>query len=82
MQAGGSWQLEDVRSQCVSEVGGAAPYWTSFAAAYMPRLVESGLVDEGVVAGWWEAQQQALREGRFFAAANYYTFLVRRTEGP
>lgn len=72
------WQLEDVRSQCVSEVGGEASYWVSFANAYMPRIVQSGVVDEATVEGWWQAQTDALAAGHFFAAANYYTFLARK----
>lgn len=72
------WRLEDVRSQCVSEVGGKASYWVSFAKAYMPRIVESGVVDEATVEGWWQAQADALAAGHFFAAANYYTFLARK----
>lgn len=72
------WQLEDVRSQCVSEVGGKASYWVSFAEAYMPRIVQSGVVDEATVDGWWQAQTDALAAGHFFAAANYYTFIAKK----
>jgi hypothetical protein len=30
-----------VRSKCVSEVGGTPSYWVSFANAYMPRVIAS-----------------------------------------
>lgn len=33
------WQLSDVRSKCVSEVGATPSYWVSFATAYMPRVL-------------------------------------------
>ena len=70
------WRLDQCRSRCVSEVGASASYWVSFAQAYMPRVVQAGYVSAAEVDSWWEAQQQALREGRFFAACNYYTVLA------
>lgn len=33
------WSLAEVRSECVSEVGGEASYWVSFAEGYLPRYV-------------------------------------------
>jgi hypothetical protein len=72
------WHLEQTRSQCVSEVGGTPSYWVSFAQAYMPRVVEAGLMDEATVSSWWAAQEQAIESRCFFAACNYYTFLARR----
>ena len=61
----------------MSEVGSEASYWCSFAEAYMPRVVQAGLLSESEVGRWWAAQQEALRGGRCFAAANYYTMIAR-----
>jgi ubiquinone/menaquinone biosynthesis C-methylase UbiE len=74
------WRLESVRSKCVSEVGGhaQASFWLSYAKAYMARVVQAGLVAQGQVDGWWQNQQRALDEDRFFAAASYYTFVAKR----
>mmetsp|Transcript_92527 Transcript_92527/g.283298 ORF Transcript_92527/g.283298 Transcript_92527/m.283298 type:complete len:303 (-) Transcript_92527:62-970(-) len=72
------WQLEDVRSQCVSEVGASASYWVSFAKAYMPGVWQSGTIDKASVDSWWQGQTESLAAGHFFAAANYYTFLARK----
>lgn len=71
------WRLEAARGQCVSEIGGEASYWRSFAEAYMPRVVQAGLLSQSEVDRWWSAQMEALRAGRFFAAANYYTMVAR-----
>ena len=40
------WRLESVRSKCVSEVGGhdQVSFWLSYAKAYMPRVVQAGLI--------------------------------------
>lgn len=71
------WRLNGADSKCVSEVGSEASYWVSFAKAYMPTVKQAGLMTESEVDGWWAAQEAALREGRFFAAASYYTMLAR-----
>ena len=44
-----------------------------------PQVVESGLVDAPTAERWWAGQKAALRDGHFFAAANYYTFLARKS---
>ena len=38
---------------------------------YMPRVIQSGLLDQETVNAWWKAQTDAMSAGSFFAAANY-----------
>ena len=67
------WKLESASGQCLSEVGAGAEYWSGYAEAYLPAIKSSGLVSPQEINAWWDAQQQSIRDGHFFAAATYYT---------
>jgi len=71
------WELEEISTHCISEVGASPSYWVSFAECYLPRLKESGLIEAHTVDRWWDSQQLAIAEGTFFAHCVYYTYFCR-----
>lgn len=74
------WKLEDTHSTSISEVGEQADFWLGYAEAYLPDVKKSvrnaGQLTAAEVDRWWAAQQQAVKLGRFFAAATYYTMIA------
>lgn len=58
------WGLESAHGTCVSEVGRQFSFWKTFAEAYMPRVVGSGLVEDARVAAWWNEQEGLAQTGR------------------
>jgi hypothetical protein len=74
------WTLKGTKGTCVSEVGSDPSYWVSFAKAYLPRVKAAGIFADADVVRWWELQQEAIDEGRFFAHCVYYTFTAVATE--
>ncbi|MES9970868.1 MAG: methyltransferase domain-containing protein [Candidatus Thiodiazotropha sp.] len=57
---------------------GKASYFKSFAETYAPYVSNSGLMTPSEVENWLYVQQQAMESGTFFAACNYYTYLLGR----
>jgi hypothetical protein len=72
--------LESTTGNCVSEIGGSPSYWVSFAQAYLPRVKAAGVFPDEEVDRWWELQQDAIRDGQFFAHCVYYTFTAVATK--
>jgi ubiquinone/menaquinone biosynthesis C-methylase UbiE len=62
----------------VVEIGNGS-YFKSFMETYVPYVMQAGLLPMQAVEVWLDEQQQALENGTFFAACNYYTYLARRT---
>jgi len=62
----------------VAEIGHAS-YFKSFMETYAPYVKRAGLLPAQAVDVWLEEQLQAMENGTFFAACNYYTYLARRT---
>lgn len=62
----------------VVEVGNGS-YFKSFAETYVPFVTRAGLLPTQAVDAWLNEQRQAMENGTFFAACNYYTYLARRT---
>jgi SAM-dependent methyltransferase len=61
----------------VVEIGNGS-YFRSFAETYLPYVTKAGLVADDAAQNWLKAQRQAMEDGTFFAACNYYTYLARR----
>ncbi len=57
---------------------GTGGFFANFVDAYGPLLAGSGLVPDEAVARWRSWQAQALADGTFFGASNYYAYLARR----
>ena len=62
----------------VVEIGNGS-YFKSFAETYVPFVTKSGLLPTQAVEAWLDEQRQAMENGTFFAACNYYTYLACRT---
>jgi len=75
------WKLESASGICVAEVGTDFSYWKTFAEAYMPRVVGSGLMAEDEVKKWWAGQLDAAEHGQFFASCTYFT-VIAKAVGP
>ena len=57
---------------------GTGNYFKTFAETYAPYLKSAGLMTAQAVDIWLNEQRKAMENGTFFAACNYYTFLIRR----
>lgn len=74
------FQLKEAWGDAVTEIGKAS-YFRSFAETYAPFVVKAGMLPAQVVDSWLAVQHQAMEDGTFFAACNYYTYLARRAAG-
>lgn len=54
---------------------GTSSYFKSFAETYAPYVKRAGLLPAQAVDIWLKEQLQAMDNGTFFAACNYYTYL-------
>jgi SAM-dependent methyltransferase len=70
-------EIVDVTAHVLAEVG-TSGFFGNFAETYAPMAVEAGLAPAPLVTAWLDQQQRAARSGSFFAACNYYTYLLRR----
>jgi SAM-dependent methyltransferase len=68
-------RLENAMSYVLSEVG-AGSFWASAFEAFAPVVVQTKLLPEDQVNLWLNWQRQAIADGVFFAASNYYTFIA------
>ena len=57
---------------------GSGRFWANAVEAYSVVLSRSGLLPPDVVEDWRAFQSQSVRDGTFFGASNYYTYLARR----
>lgn len=71
-------QLTAAWGDAVVEIGNGS-YFKSFAETYAPYVKGAGLFPAQAVDVWLSEQRQAMKNGTFFAACNYYTYLARRT---
>lgn len=71
MQLSGAW------GDAVVEIGKGS-YFKSFAETYAPYVKRAGLLPAQAVDVWLDEQRLAMQTGRFFAACNYYTYLMHR----
>ncbi len=69
--------LRHAWGDAVVEIGSAS-YFKSFAETYAPYMAKAGLSSAAAVDTWLAAQRQAMTDGTFFAACNYYTYLASR----
>lgn len=70
-------ELDGAWGEAVVEIGQAS-YFKSFAETYVPYVKKSGMLPEQSIETWHREQRQAMENGTFFAACNYYTYLARR----
>ncbi|MDA8129362.1 MAG: methyltransferase domain-containing protein [Betaproteobacteria bacterium] len=70
-------KLDTGWGDAVVEIGRGS-YFKSFAETYVPYVKQAGGLPEHSVEIWLDAQRQAMANGTFFAACNYYTYLARR----
>lgn len=69
--------LEAAWGDAVVEIGKGS-YFKTFAETYIPYVKEVGMVTERAADIWMEEQYRAMESGTFFAACNYYTYIVTR----
>jgi ubiquinone/menaquinone biosynthesis C-methylase UbiE len=70
-------EVVDVTAHVLAEVG-TAGFFGNFLETYAPMAADAGLVPTPQLSAWLEEQQRAARSGGFFAACNYYTYLLGR----
>lgn len=70
-------ELTDAWGDAVVEIGDGS-YFRTFAETYTPYVKNSGQFSQQTVDIWLSEQYQAMENGTFFAACNYYTYLLRR----
>lgn len=70
-------RLETAWGEAVVEIGHAS-YFRSFAETYVPYVKKTGLLPAQAIEAWHKEQRQAMENGTFFAACNYYTYMARR----
>ncbi len=70
-------ELAEAWGDAVAEIGSGS-YFRSFAETYVPYVKRAEMLPEAVVDEWLRVQRQAMEDGTFFAACNYYTYLARR----
>jgi ubiquinone/menaquinone biosynthesis C-methylase UbiE len=74
-------ELVDASSHAYADIG-TGGYFANFVETFGPLLADSGLLPDEDVARWRAWQAQALAEGTFFGASNFYAYLARRPAGP
>jgi hypothetical protein len=74
-------ELVDASSHAYADIG-TGGYFANFVEAFAPLLAGSGLLPDEDVARWRAWQAQALAEGTFFGASNFYAYLARRPASP
>jgi ubiquinone/menaquinone biosynthesis C-methylase UbiE len=74
-------ELVDASSHAYADIG-TGGYFANFVQAFAPLLAGSGLLPDEDVARWRAWQAQALAEGTFFGASNFYAYLARRPANP
>jgi SAM-dependent methyltransferase len=72
-------EIVDVTAHVHAEVG-AGSYFLDSVEAYAPLLARNGMLSAEAVECWLAEQRLALAQGAFFAACNYYAYIVRRVK--
>ncbi|MCP4090664.1 MAG: methyltransferase domain-containing protein [Gammaproteobacteria bacterium] len=70
-------KVKEAWGDAVVEIGSGS-FFKSFAEAYVPYVIRSGMIAESEVNDWLELQKQSMDEDTFFASCNYYTYMVCR----
>ncbi len=70
-------KLSAAWGDAVVEIG-EGDFFKSFAETYAPYVKQTGLLPTKAVDIWLNEQADAMDNGTFFAACNYYTYLARR----
>jgi SAM-dependent methyltransferase len=70
-------EREDLLAWVYADVG-AGGFFRGAIEAYAPLVARAGLLPADRVEAWLAHQRQAMTDGVFFAACNYYAYVVRR----
>lgn len=70
-------RLADAWGDAVAEIGKGS-YFKSFAETYVPYVKRTDMLPAPAIDRWLDDQLQAMENGTFFAACNYYTYLAQR----
>lgn len=69
--------LTEAWGDAVVEIG-EGRFFRSFANTYAPYIKKSELLSPQAVDIWLKEQNKAMNNGTFFAACNYYTYIIRK----
>jgi SAM-dependent methyltransferase len=72
--------LEEAAAHAYADIGGGG-FFANVVETFGPILVGADLLPAAEVERWRQWQVQALAEGVFFGASNFYTYLARRPPG-
>jgi len=67
--------LNEAWGDAVVEIGSGS-YFKTFAETYVPHIKRAGMLPRQAVDVWLDGQREAMKNGTFFAACNYYTYVV------
>lgn len=81
MLPGFGLKLTDAWGDAVVEIGSGS-FFKTFVETYVDCIAKAGLAPAETVDAWFASQQQALKDGTFFAACTYYTYLAQRILKP
>ena len=70
-------ELVETTPHIYAEVGRGS-FFANFSESYAAVLKSSGMLPEDDVERWRTELAQAVSDGTFFGASNYYTYLARR----
>ena len=72
-------EMIDAWGDAVVEIGKGS-YFKTFADTYVPYVRDAQLFAPQAVDIWQDEQRKAMEDGEFFAACNYYSYIVRQVE--
>ena len=75
--AGAGLDLVDFLPHVHAEAGGAS-FFDGMLDSYMPMAVSAGAAPADQCTEWVAGQKSAIADGTFFAACNFYTYIVRK----
>ena len=70
-------ELAETIPDVYAEIG-ASSFFSGAAEAYAPLVARAELLPAAQVEAWLAEQREALQQGTFFAACNYYAYITRR----
>ena len=71
------WEIQSTIARPVAEIGQELSYWKTFAEAYMPRVVEGGLLSKEECQMWWRDQMMLSEAHKSFVNCTYITVLAK-----
>ena len=71
-------ELVDSLAWVISEIG-TGDFWVGALDSFLVLVPEAGVLSPDEIQAFVDAQRRASAEGTFFASANYYAYLARRS---